>query len=161
MKLIPEVVTIDLDHLEPVLAAMDRFTATHIGWINIQPEIPEENAPPPPSMISQLFRSGAPVIALATWTPPTIKQPKGPQMIGVQHRLGAKLVPLLDDLGVSRPDDWRRIQDSPRRGLVVAVPTTTPHDEILQWLMRISRAATRAESTGMWVAAIHSGHAAA
>lgn len=138
---------------------MDRFTATHHGWINIQPEIPEENVPPAPSILSQFFRSSAPVIALATWTPPEDKQPNGPQTIGMQHRLGNKVVPLLDDLGVSRPDDWRRIQDSPRRGLVVSVPATTPHDEILQWLMRLTRAATRAESTGMWLAAIHTGRA--
>ena len=144
----------DLEDLDDVLDAMARFTEHHNGWINLQPNIDPADAPPAPSLIAQLFRSSAPDIALATWTPPTAKRPDGPQTIGVQHRLGNRLIPILDDLGVARHEGWRRIQDSPRRGLVAEIPADVAHQLVLEWLMHITVAVTAAPSTGSWIAAV-------
>lgn len=161
MALKPTMIELDdLDHLGPALDVMQECTARGHGWINVQAEIEPDSLPAPPSLLVQIIRRNSPEAALGTWTPPLAGQANAPQNIGVQHRHGAKLIPLLDDFGVERPETWRRIQDSPRRGLVVAVPHDTPHDEVLSWLLRLVRAATPLPTTGRWLVAHHAGRSA-
>lgn len=158
MALKPTIIEVDdLSHLAPVLEEMRKCTVSGHGWINVQAEIDPDDLPPPPSLITQIIRRSSPDAALGTWTPPLAGQPGAPQNLGIQHRHGTKLIPLLDDLGVERPETWRRIQDSPRRGLVIAVPHDTPHDEVLSWLLRLVQAATTLHTTGRWLVARHTG----
>lgn len=161
MALKPMIIELDdLEHLSPVLDVMRECTETGHGWINVQAEVDPDDLPPPPSLLTQIIRRSSPDAALGTWTPPMTGQPKAPQNIGVQHRHGTKLIPLLDDFGIERPETWRRIQDSPRRGLVVAVPHDTPHEEVLSWLLRLVMAATPLQTTGRWLIARHPGRSA-
>ena len=161
MALKPTIIELDdLDHLDPALEVMRACTTNGRGWMNVQAEIEPDALPSPPSLITQLIRRSSPDAALGTWTPPMAGQPDAPQNLGVQHRYGTKLIPLLDDLGVERPETWRRVQDSPRRGLVVAVPHDTPHDEVLSWLLRLVQAATTLPTTGRWLVACHAGRSA-
>lgn len=151
MKIQPTVVEIEsLDEVGEVLAAMEAATRTGRGWVNVQAEVVDESAVPPASALSYFFRRNTPDIALGTWTPPVPQRPGSPQSLGVQHRLGARLLPLFDDFGIERPDTWRRLQDSPRRGLVVEVPADEPHEEVLRWLLRVIRSATPLATTGRY-----------
>ncbi len=151
MKIQPTVVMIqDLDDVSEVLAAMADAARKGRGWVNVQSEPVDETEVPPTSALTQFFRRNTPDLALGTWTPPDPQRPGSPQSLGVQHRLGAKLLPLFDDFGIERPDTWRRLQDSPRRGLVVEVPADHPHDEALRWLLRVIRSATPVATTGRY-----------
>lgn len=158
MRTRPEVVVIDsIEDVAPLLAVMRAATQAGRGWFNVQPEVVDEADVPEVSGLSQFFRRNTPDIALGTWTPPDPQRPGSPQSIGVQHRLGARLLPLFDDFGIDRPDTWRRLQDSPRRGLVVEAPHDTPHDEVVRWLLTVIRSATRVATTGRYRAVVHHG----
>lgn len=155
MKRPPETLNFDHDSITPIVAAMHDITDAGAGWINLSPEIDEALMPPPPSPIAHLFRSRASEIALATWTPSDPEVSGSPQTLGLSHRMGNKIVPLLDELDLACPTSWRRIQDSPRRGLVVSVPHDESAEVILRWLMNLTVAVTAIESTGQWIAHIY------
>lgn len=158
MALQPTMIDIeDLEHLDPLIDVMEACTAVGRGWINVQPEVEPEHLPPPASLLQHLMRRNSPDIALGTWTPPSAARTGEPQHLGVQHRHGARLIPLLDEFRVERPETWRRVQDSPRRGLVVDVPHDTPHAEVASWLLRLVEAATPLPTTGRWIVAHHAG----
>ena len=157
MALHPEIVTIvDLEHTERVTMAMANFTARGRGWINIEPELPPDVAPSDRAPLTRYFRRNSPEVALGTWMPP-IERDDSPQQVGLQHALGVRIAPYLEKWNLVLPEGWRRVQDSPRRGLLLAVPADTAHDEVLSWLLRAIVAATRKETTGRWTATIYEG----
>lgn len=155
MKHPPTTVTFDRASADEVIEAMEDIRRVGTGWINLSVDVDEALMPPPPSPIAHLFRSRSSEIALATWTPPDPNVDGAPQILGLSHRLGAKIVPLLGPMSLTPPNTWRRIQDSPRRGLVVGVPADESTSTILDWLMRLTLATTRIESTGDWIAQIY------
>ena len=158
MALRPEHLVIDdPEQLDEVLGIMATFTERGRGWINVQPEVPPDAAPAHRSALSQLFRRNSPEAALGTWMPPSTDSPDEPQNLGVQHALGERIAPHLADWNVALGASWQRLQDSPRRGLLVAVPASEPHDVVLRWLLDVVLIATRPETTGRWHVAVYVG----
>ncbi len=156
MALHPTIIEVDgVDDLGEVLEAMHAIAATGAGWLNLQPEVPPEQQPPPASALTQLIRRNSPDAALGTWTPADPAQPDAFQHVGVQHHLGNRLLPLLDTMGLTRPDGWRRVQDSPRRGLVMAAPHDESAEVILRWLLDLTVAATTLQTAGRWRVSVH------
>lgn len=159
MALHPEVFEID-DPEDPseVVESMDTLAYQQRGWINIRPVIPPDAIAPARSMLSQFFRRNSPEVALGTWMPETTKA--GPrQLVGIQHALGEKLSPRLHHLGLTPPEGWRRMQDSPRRGLLVVVPPDEDHLTVLRWLLELTVAITRVETTGAYEISVYPGRA--
>ncbi len=160
MALHPEVFVLENpDQPEPVLDEMARLAARGRGWINIRPEIPPDAVAPARSMLSQFFRRNSPDVALGTWMPDAANKAGPRQMLGVQHALGSKVSPMLTGLGLTPPEGWRRMQDSPRRGLLVVVPDEEDHAEVLSWLLQLIVAVTRIETTGAFEVSVYEGRA--
>ena len=114
-----EIITFRVDDTAAVLAQMDRLSAAHRGWINIEPRVEEENEPPPPTGLGAIFSTGVYDIPICTWVAgKTGRHGTEPDSVGVQHATGTRVVARLAERGVPVPDGWRWVQDHPRRGLV-------------------------------------------
>ncbi len=138
----------DLDEVAEVLASMEAAARTGRGWVNVQAELGRRDRGAPHLGPDALLPAQHPRRRPGHLDAARPAAPRLAADLGVQHRLGAKLLPLFDDFGIERPDTWRRLQDSPRRGLVVEVPADDPHDEVLRWLLRVIRSATPLATTG-------------
>ena len=70
----------------------------------------------------------------------------------------SELASLLADRGVALPEGWRRMQDHPKRGLVlVPTPGSTAEelDAVLAWLLRATAALCPVRRTGEWRAYVY------
>lgn len=116
---------------------MESLSRAHAGWINLEPALDPDDAPPPASGFFGLFSGRGPEVPLATWTPPSApRRGRGePPMVGLQHPAGAKARARLAELGRPVPEGWVVLQDHARKGLVVAVPPTAANTEVLRWLL--------------------------
>ena len=143
---------------DAVVAEMDRLGAAHKGWINLLPEVREEDVPPPPVGLSTLLTGRVHDIPICTWVPGRQgRRGVEPDAVGIQHNGGTKIVRHLTEIGVPVPDGWRPEQDHPRRGLVLRVPVGVGHAEQLRWLLEAGSALSTVRLTGTWVAQIRSG----
>ena len=133
-----EVVTVDPDDLLPVAERIDPR-----GWINLQPDVDEDDVPPSGSALFGLFSTRGPVVPLCTWHP-------GERSAGVQHGTGPKVTSRIDV-----PAGWRVVQDHPRRGLVVRVPPDVPNLDVLRWLIQVGSALCPVPAREHWLAELH------
>ena len=147
----PEQIDFALNDRAAVLDRMTRLTEAKKGWINLSPAVDEDDEPPPrSSTFGGLFSARGPDVPLCTWVP-------GPPVeVGIQHGAGSKAVQVLRELGEPVPDGWRVTQDHSRRGLVAVVPDGTPHERVLDWLLRAGTALARdLKLAGWWRAAFY------
>lgn len=75
-------------------------------------------------------------------------------MIGLQHGAGSKVKTKLAEMGHPVPDGWVVTQDSSKKGLVVAVPPSADHGDVLGWLLRAAALVSIVPLTG-WRAAVY------
>jgi hypothetical protein len=135
---------------------MDEIAVDRNGWINVFPLVEDEDLPPTPSALSSLISARGPSIPLATWHPGEQKRRRvEPPSIGIQHASGPKAVARLADLGHPVPEGWRLLADSPKRGLVLAVPPDAAHEDVLRWLIGAAAALTFVPLTGRWQALVY------
>jgi hypothetical protein len=146
----PLVVEFREDRRVAVVEQMEAMTKAAAGWLNLTPGLDVDVPPPERTALGQLFGSRGPTVPLATWTP---AQKRQPATAGIEHGEGPKAADALARLGVPVPEGWRTVQDHPKRGLVVAMPTpATPdqHDDVLAWLLRATGALCAWPRTGEW-----------
>ena len=135
---------------------MDEIAASRDGWINIFPVVEDEDRPPTPSALSSLISARGPSIPLATWTPGEQKRRRvEPPSVGIQHAGGPRAVARLVEMGHRVPDGWGLLADSPKRGLVLAVPPDEPNEKVLGWLIGAAAALTDIPLTGKWQALVY------
>jgi len=113
------------------------------GWVNLRPEVGEDDLPPDGGGFFGIFGARGPMIPLCTWHP-------GERSAGVQHASGPKLVRRIDV-----PVGWRVVQDHPRRGLVVRVPAGVPDEDVLRWLVEVGTSVCPLAIREQWVAELH------
>lgn len=155
----PRYVEFDADRLDEVVATMDAMAAAGQGWINFEPAVRVEDVPPPGGGFFALFSGRGPAVPLGTWTPPSPPR-RGraePAMVGLQHPAGARAKPLLERVGHPVPADWRVTQDYVKKGMVVAVPPTADHGEVVRWLLWAATLLSDVPLTGEWRAAVYDG----
>ncbi len=129
---------------------MATMTGAGSGWINLSPGLDVDVPPPPRSGLGWLLGSRGPTVPLATWAP---AHRRDPATVGIHHGEGPRAVTLLADRGVVLPDGWRRVQDHPKRGLVVVPTPATSEaqlDAVLEWLLRATGALCPVPRTGEW-----------
>ena len=141
-----------------LLAGLASIRAQGSGWINIEPVIEEENAPPEPGPFAFLGGS-IHKIPVITWMPAKCQVDKvsKPTTVGLQHASGPRVRGRLRDLGLPIPEGWKVTQDHPRRGLVAEVPAAADDQAVVGWLLQAAAALCQIPSTGRWEAAIHTG----
>ena len=131
---------------------MGRLRGAGRGWINLAPEVPDEEEVPMPGLFSVLSARG-PAVPLCTWVGPHEKrgQPR-PAQLGIQHSTGTRTAARLEGLGRGVPAGWRVTQDHPRRGLVVQVAPDASDQVVLGWLLDAGQSLCPVETTGAWIA---------
>ncbi len=148
----------EFDPADPgrVVAAMDRLSGAHDGWINLLPGVDEEEAPEPERSgpFTALFGSPQPPVTMGTWVPAKKGRAGGDETLGIMHPRGRHAVTRLRDDGIALPEGWRVRQDHARRGLVVAVPGDVPHARVLDWAVRAGDDLAMVPLTGMWKAKV-------
>jgi hypothetical protein len=157
MAIDPLVFEFHEDRREPVVEHMVTMASEERGWLNLSPglDVDVEDAPAPRGALGSLFSSRGPTVPLGTWTP---AQRRDPATVGIQHGEGPKAVRLLAEWGAPVPEGWRVLQDHPKRGLVLVVPSTTETrelDEVLAWLLRAAGALCSWPRTGEWRALVY------
>lgn len=138
---------------------MDAMTGAGRGWVNIEPEVDEDDLPPPGTGIFRLFSAKGPDVPLATWTAPitTRRGRREPAMVGLQHGAGSRVKALLAASDHPVPEGWRVVQDYVRKGLVVAVPPDAPNAEVLRWLLAAAATASSIPVGPWWRATVYDG----
>jgi hypothetical protein len=151
----PDIVEFHEQRRSPVVDRMVELTAEQSGWINVSPGLDVDVPPPPRSALAAIFGSKGPTVPLGTWTP---AQGRSPASVGIQHSQGVKAVATLAERNVAVPNGWRRLQDHPKRGLVLEpTPATSPDelDAVLDWLLRATGALCPVRRTGEWRAYVY------
>lgn len=115
-----ELEVIDGD-LEPLLARIDDT----VVFVNLQPGVDPDEVPPR-SALGHLIGSSGPIVPLATWTPGEI---------GLQHAAGTRVARTLGERGCPVPEEWYKVADHPKRGLVLRTYESPP-GETIPWLVR-------------------------
>jgi hypothetical protein len=144
---------------EPVVRQMERLQAAQRGWMNLRPQVRDDEEPEerPPGLLGAFSAAGPPV-PLCTWTAgERRRRGVGPSSIGVQHAAGPKAARRLAELGAPVPAGWQVVQDHPRRGLVVRPPVEEPLGEVLTWLLWAGQWLCVPAVTGWWTAAVFDG----
>jgi hypothetical protein len=139
---------------EPVVRHMERLTTAQRGWINLRPQVrdEEEVEEQRPSLFGAV---AGPPVPLCTWTAgERRRRGVGPSSIGVQHAAGPKAARRLAELGAPVPPAWQVVQDHPRRGLVVRPPPDEPPAEVLTWLLWAGQWLCVPAVTSWWKAAV-------
>jgi hypothetical protein len=154
----PEEIEFRPEQLGPVLTRMAALTEAATGWINVRPIIEAEHQPPPPGPLS-IFGGSVHKVPTATWMPGKRERSGsiGATRVGLQHAGGPRVVATLRDRQVALPEGWRVVQDHPRRGLVVKLPTGADDADVLDWLIRAAAALCTVPSTGRWRAEVFEG----
>lgn len=149
-----EEVEFDEDDLSGIVARMDELDAR--GWINISPVLPDDLEVPARGALTLIFGARGPSVPMATWTPPGSENP--PRMtFGVEHGSGPRALARLDEVGLGLRPGWRKVQDHPKRGLVVIARPDESHEEVLWWLLAVSHALTDIDLPGRWTARVYGG----
>ena len=116
------------------------------GWVNLVPLVEDPDEVPRPSVWQSIFGARGPAVPVCTWTR---------ESIGIQHGAGTKAAHVLTAAGVTLPDGWRPVQDSPRRGIVIELPEGTEPAEVVGWLLRAGTALAAVPLTGDWRAIVY------
>ncbi|MHB1444164.1 MAG: hypothetical protein ACYCTI_01980 [Acidimicrobiales bacterium] len=147
------------DDTAPVLDEMRAMTRAARGWINFEPEVPEDSEVPGVGLFSFMSARG-PSIPLCTWVPEGRgrREKRTPPSLGLQHPSGVRAAARLAERGLALPAGWRVTQDHPKRGLVVSVgagPGGAEEAAMLEWLLRAAELLSVVPPTGMWDAAVY------
>jgi len=152
----PEAIEFRFDDWLAVTGRMDALAAAGHGWVNLFPEVSEDDldadADPPSSGLAGLLRGGGPRVPMGTWVAATGRRRAS---VGLQHGLREKVKARLQDHGIAPPVGWSVVQDHPRRGVVVELPATTAPEEALAWLMEAVDDLCPFQLTGQWLAEVH------
>ena len=141
---------------------MAELSAGGRGWINFEPEVPDDTEVPGPGLFAFMSARG-PSVPLATWVPAHANR-RGrilPATLGLQHPSGTRAAARLAEKGLERPASWRVTQDHPKRGLVVQVPAPDggaaggAEAAELEWLLRATELLSMVPPTGWWAAAVY------
>ena len=146
----PAVVEFHEQRRSAVVDRMVGMAAASSGWINLSPGLDVDVPPPTRTGLAALLGSRGPTVPLGTWS---AARGREPATVGVHHGEGPKGLTLLADRGVELPEGWRRLQDHPKRGLVlVPLPASTADefDVVLDWVLRATGALCPVRRTGEW-----------
>jgi hypothetical protein len=113
-------------------------------FANLAPGVDWDDVPPPPMGLARLIGSTGPTVPLATWTPGEI---------GLQHPAGQRVVKTLAERGVPVPEEWYKVSDHPKRGLVLRTYQSPP-SETLPWLVRAATVVCPMPIVGPWRAVV-------
>ncbi|MFP5319240.1 MAG: hypothetical protein ACLGI2_13240 [Acidimicrobiia bacterium] len=163
----PDYVEFGPDDPGAIVAVMEGMAVSHEGWINFEPAVLVDDVPPPRTGLAALVSGRGPDVPLGTWAPGEARKGRSgrsghpgrpePPTVGLQHGSGPGARARLADAGRAVPEGWVVLQDHSKKGLVVAVPPTVAHLEVVDWLLGAAALLSRVPLTGRWRAAVYGG----
>ncbi len=153
----PTVIAFDPEEPAVVVEHLERLRRAGQGWVNLEPEVPEDSA-----RLHQggnLFSNRGPAVPLCTWTAPHRDRRGrwGPIAMGVQHATGGRARARLDQVRLEIPAGWAVRADHPKRGLVVELDADSELAMALDWLLATGEALATVALSGRWHASVHRG----
>lgn len=151
---------LEFEEVDPaaIIGRMEERSASGTGWINLSPEVEPDAEIPPRGALMSFFTARGPAVPLATWSAGAPgKRGPGRHSIGVQHSSGPRALNQLRELGLGLGPSWIKVQDHPRRGLVITVPADDDHVGVLHWLLSATHALSIPPLTGDWLARVYTG----
>ena len=153
----PEQIEFTVTAPEAAQAAVGELFAARSGWINLYPEVDEDEAAAvTPSAVASIFRAPGPPIPQGTLIAPTDgrRGPK-PAQLGMTHGVGTMVMRRLAAEGLERPEGWKVVQDHVRRGLVLRLDDPPDPEAALTWALRAGTLLCPINTTGGWLAEVH------
>lgn len=153
----PDQIEFTVTSPEAAVEAVSELVAARSGWINLFPEVDEDEAAAvTPSPVGALFRAPGPPIPQATLMAPTDgrRGPK-PAQLGMTHGVGSAVVRRLAAEGLAVPEDWKVVQDHVRRGLVIRLDDPPDVDRAVTFALRAGTLLCPIDTTGGWLAEVH------
>jgi hypothetical protein len=144
------------DQPASVLAWMERISTAGDGWINLTPEVRDEEAVEfrqTTGLFSFLGGRQSSTV-MCTWMPARPGRHEHEVTIGVLHPRGRAAAVRLREAGAPVPTGWRVSQDNTRRGLILKAPVSTTHREVLDWVIRATELLNVEPLTGLWRAEV-------
>ena len=152
----PEQIEFRHDEWDAVVERAEALAAARRGWVNLYAEVEDEEGmarPGAPAIgLGAMFRTGGPTVPTATWVMPTGKDPG---TVGIAHAARSKVLPVLVEKGIEPPAGCFRLQDNPRRGLVLRLPDPVATADVIAWMMEAIDELCPLQLTGHWMAEIH------
>lgn len=144
------------DDTSELIGHMGEMSRELRGWVNLEPEVPDDVEVPGAGLFSFMSARG-PVVPLATWVPVgrARRERRVPASLGLQHPAGTRAAAQLASRGLAVPAGWRVTQDHPKRGLVVSVVAEADERTMLEWLLQAAELLSLVPPTGMWGARLY------
>lgn len=152
----PEQVELAAVDPAPAVAAVEELVRAGGGWVNLHPEVEEDDAAAvSPSIVGALFRAAGPPIPHVTLTAPTGGRRPQRAQLGITHGVGTAVVRRLAAEGLALPEGWQVVQDHVRRGLVVRLDDPLDVPAALAFALRAGTLLCPVPTTGRWLAEVH------
>jgi len=153
----PEEIEVTAAEPGPAVEALRELVAAPGGWMNLKPEVSEDDAVAvTPSAIGAMFRTAGPPIPQVTFMAPTEgRRGRKPAQLGISHGVAAMVVRRLAADGMALPEGWKVVQDHVRRGLIVRLADPFDEAEAVDWAIRAATAMCPIPTTGRWLAEVH------
>lgn len=126
-----------------VASALGTAPTASARWVNLTLEVDDERFVPDNVMFSIVAARG-PSVPMATVTAATTGKREEPAAVGIEHRAGTKAGVQLSEAGLDQPQQWRLVQDHPRRGLVFTLPSDVDTAALARWILDALRVLNRA-----------------
>lgn len=151
MAVTRELIEFDRGSTDEVVA---RLAALPEGaWVNLEPVLPEEDLEEirarAPHALVRLFSAKGRRIPFGT-----VVVQRDTLSVGLEHGVGARVVPMLREQGIHAPRTWRQQQDHAKRGVVFAVPRDEDPSVIVAWILDAAAAVAEIPLRGVWSAMI-------
>jgi len=148
-----EFVPTDLSRLLEVTAWL---SAHRDGWVNLLPGVEVESDPLEAPGLFSIFGAVREPVSMCTWMPPGRGRHALDEVtLGVMHGRNRRVVPELEEFGLSIPPAWRVWGDHPRRGLVIRIPASAPDGQVLGWALAVGEQLCAVPLTGTWRAEVY------
>jgi hypothetical protein len=142
--------------ISPVTAWMDRLAAAADGWINVLPQVGDNDEKQTRLGFVAMFGGGNPGVTMFTWIPGRANRRRPvPARLGIAHITFGRAVATLRSHGVDVPQGWTVKGDHPRRGLVLELPPGVPSGQVVAWALRAVEVLTPPLPIRGWVADVH------
>ncbi|CAN5683439.1 MAG: hypothetical protein ACR2JF_13765 [Iamia sp.] len=142
---------------EPAVAAWAELIEEGTGWMNLMPEVEEEDAAAvTPSPVAAIFRApGPPIPQVTLMAPTTGRRGDKPAQLGLTHGVGTRVVPRLAAEEIHLPPGWTVVQDHVRRGVVLKLADPVDAAWTVGWALKAAEVLCPIPVTGAWLAEVH------
>ena len=155
MKLEQELFRFRRSEPSEVIDRVTRLIEAGAGWLNIQPMVDEEGLYEGSQFgLLKMFSSRGPRIPQGTFVPGP-KGKRNPASVGLEHPQGPKAIERLEELGIPRPEGWRKRQDHAKRGIVFDAPPGTSPEAIVTWMLAAGTALAGVPVGDWWIVNVH------